>query len=1334
MKEGLPIATEDWVNGVKKRWTWTKYTQDNENLSYVQNPRVTESKIGDTENGNVRRTTIEYNNAAAALYGLPSDTFVYDTNQTTILKKSHTEYNLSTAYTSRRIIGLPSLSESYGYENGALNLVGKTTYAYDEGNFSDTSLEQTITPIMHDTTKYGASFKVGRGNLTSVTRWDVTGATANITSNVKYNIAGSPVASIDPLGRTVKTSYADKFEDGNNSRNTFAYPTKLTDPNGNFSEVKYRFDIGANVWAKSPAPAGNTVGKITARDFDTIGRLIKQTLWKDTVVSAYTRYEPQPNPTYSRVFTTVTDADNNGVINTNDEVLSESWTDGAGRAIKARSPMTFDASGATQTWVGQKAEYDVLGRTKKQYVPTEINGSWQATGDDYSRGWQFTSSEFDWKGRVTREIGLDNVDRIFEYNGCGCAGGQTTTIKGELLPEGRRTQKVYSDILGRSYKSEILDWSSNVYSTSVTKFNGRDQAVSIRQFEGGEKADCTTGECQETTVGYDGHGRKNSQHSPQQNADKSTVYTYNADDQINSMTDGRGASSTYTYNDPRGLLTKIDYSLPGAAGNFPTINPNSSGFTGGCNVSNPDFPDCLPPNQPPAGPYLSSVTYAYDALGNRTNMTDTETGSTTYQYDNLSRMTGETKQLKADWTIPNKTFNIQYAYELTGRLKSVTDPFGQRIDYAADKLGRLKQITGTPFGTNNSNQPLTNYISDIQYRSFGALKQVNYSNGVEMKQTFDNRLRVSQFEVSNPANATTPINLQNFIKKNYEYNNDNTVKFSDDNGSNVVRDPAKFDRSYSYDFAGRMTSAKTGIEARGGVATDRSEVPYKDELTYTAFGDVASMTSKYWTQDVNETHNWVNHRDSNYTYDADGRAKTTPKTRFYYDAAGSVVMTTNTQQTSRMIYNLDGEGRRIRQKEYVYYDYQYHETNDGPDYFIYSTVLGKVLTEVNKNGVKLRTYIYGLGGVVATANERTISQTGVVVQEPKWEHRDPSNATYITTDPNGERFFGEQAELNPAGVNVRTGSPNPQNLSNPGGFGNYPFFGDTSGGPSCYKDWVLQESCGEVFQLIGAGIADFGPLNQVEHDGGGWGHYECPGGELACGYYYHYAYDTNSLINEDDPSLGFGACINCGQAIYLHPADTYNGPFFFNLTGTNTPPPSQPPTNPPANPPANPPNSNPCLGKILNFTSPAGKDWGFRHITPRHIEQTAGFLWKSRYTFSPLERGLPKKQERVSEVDQKTVQNGAVNSSFNNTFVYIYAFPDFDYTIQGISGPIGVRGFEDIGIDNLHGGDTTNVNTVVVNSDCSNVITSYPGLPQNGGRINGNPRWWNPGRGWTWRR
>ena len=138
--------------------------------------------------------------------------------------------------------------------------------------------------MQHDNTNYGASFIAGRANLTSTTRWDAnypTNSANAVTSSVKYNTAGAVVSQTTPWDgtntRTVKIDCADVFTTTGNPT-TYAYPTKIYDPAGNYSQVKYRYDIGANVWAKSPAPAGNPTGKETTREYDLVGRALKETI------------------------------------------------------------------------------------------------------------------------------------------------------------------------------------------------------------------------------------------------------------------------------------------------------------------------------------------------------------------------------------------------------------------------------------------------------------------------------------------------------------------------------------------------------------------------------------------------------------------------------------------------------------------------------------------------------------------------------------------------------------------------------------------------------------------------------------------------------------------------------------------------------------------------------------------------------------------------------------------------------------------------------------------------------------------------------------------------
>lgn len=1290
-REGLPILTEDWANEglglVRKRWTWTQWAQDDESLSYVLNPRVEETKIGDETN--TKRTNINYymTNQTASYYGAVSEVIVYGADQTTEMQKEVTEYVVGNDYLFRHILGLPSKKILYARdENNALTFAAVQSFGYDGENFTHEANQNIPSVVQHDNVNYSSAFVKGRANLTSITRHDVTGQTAAVTTKIRYDIAGSVVAQIDPLSRKTAITYADSFNDTTTSRNTYAYPTTLTDPAGYTSTVKYRHDIGVNVEAKSPDLNATTSGKKTTRTFDVHGRLERQTLVNS---GAYTRYEYPANQTHSKVFTTVTDANDNNVVDAADEVLTEGFFDGAGRTIKSRTPMTFNAGNAA-TWIGQQVKYDVLGRVIEQSVPTEVDANWSATSSDAIRGWQWTSQEYDWKGRVIREIGLDNIDRKYSYEGCGCAGGEIATVQGELVDRddasgtARRTQKVYADILGRTYKTQVMNWDGTPYMTTVNTFNGRDQVVSSRQYAGTESSSTF----QETTMTYDGHGRLKTSHAPQQEAGKTMSYEYYPDDRPQSVTDGRGASSAYTYNS-RGLVERIDYSLPDAATNFPTINPNAP---------------------PSSQPYLSWTTFGYDPAGNRTNMTDSETGTTNYDYDQLSRMIAEHKQLRADWSIPTHNFDINYTYNLIGQLKSVTDPFGQKIEYATDKAGKLEQITGTAFGANstNNNQPVTNYINDIDYRAWGAAGKIDYGNGMKMTQAFDNRLNLSEYKLEKPGEALP------YVQKSYQYYNDNRLRFAD-NGDNALMTTASsnFDRSYKYDFMGRLTAAKSGAEANGNPTIDRNQIPYKQDYAYNTFGNVTSRTTFHWTQADNQTHSWTNNRESTWSYDADGRLKQTPKNRYYYDARGAMVMSTFDNKR-RVINHLDGEGKAARQDRYTYSSFynQYQLTETV--YQIYSSVLGSLLTEVTSTGTKKRTFVYGMDGVVA------LQQYTGTSQEVRWEHTDPSNATYLQTGTDGATYnFNSWAELDPLGSNV--GYTNPYNEQNavqnaaPGGFG-YGSWGDPFGSYRCMIDW-MERPCSDAAQVLssGAGVRYDGP--QFRHDGNAWGQFQCPAGG-ACGYYYHYDYE----FPDPDSDGGYGY----GQNIYYHPANVDRGPFFFDLNRVHSISSQPPDVNS-----INTPSIDPCAGNkgTIDPNQSGYPQAGIEHVSDRHIApQAPNYIGqKSFFTFSwffTKGRSSSTKDERkniVLDMLQGAFENGAVNRLSGGDFTYSYA-PHFQT-------PKGEFAIDFIGVDHRNNNQVTNVRTVVLRirtaADCQNpiLITGYPGLARPLDRVNGNPVW-----------
>src|SRR5262249_20248746 len=143
---------------------------------------------------------------------------------------------------------------------------------------------------------------------------------------------------------------------------------------------------------------------------------------------------------------------------------------------------------------------------------------WQLVEGDAGSNWQalYTQYTYDWKGRPKVITNTDGTTKSVVYEGCGCAGGEVVTLTDEgTLVNGvakTRQKKIYSDILGRTSKTEVWDFDGTgpgglgraLYSTSVTNYDVRDQATLVRQFKGAAPANyltdlsCPTGTCQKT--------------------------------------------------------------------------------------------------------------------------------------------------------------------------------------------------------------------------------------------------------------------------------------------------------------------------------------------------------------------------------------------------------------------------------------------------------------------------------------------------------------------------------------------------------------------------------------------------------------------------------------------------------------------------------------------------------------------------------------------------------------------------------------------------------------------------------------------------------------------
>ena len=903
---GLTTRTEVWSGGALKKYTTTDWTQDDTGLSYAKNPRITEQNVYDQE-GNRSRTTIEYNSG----YNLPTHVREWGgAGAGVLLRLTATAYKGDAAYVNNRVIGLPY--ERVVYDGPTGNVMSRQIYQYDWGS-------PYFTAQAPSTNYADPGYVVGRGNLIGVVRYNCANNTTAYDDNQavwveknSYNTAGSVVWTEDAgaprpsdgvvVAHRMSISYADSFSDGNNSRNTLAYPTQVTDPDGYNAFGQFNYDFGATTRTQDPK------GAVITTQYDSLGRPDRVTA---VATGAYTRYFYPADMGYVQSYAAVRDAAN--------EVRSEQHFDGAGR-VRASSVQFPGSAG------GYRAVhylYDSMGRRAQASNPTEINSSWVPTGDD-AAGWVWTTQAYDWQGRPTVTTKPDAYTTELSYSGCGCAGGEVVTSRDE---RGRR-RRLSKDVLGRPVKVEELNWDQSVYSTAVYAYNSRDQLTSARHYQG------AGGAYQERSFAYDGFSRLASRTTPEQGT---TTYSYNGDDTVSTTTDARGAVASFKYTG-RHLLANINYT-PGAG---VAATPN--------------------------------VSFGYDEAGNRTSMSDGQ-GMVTYNYDTASRLTWEERTFTG-----LSPLRISYGYDVSGRLASVTNPWGSQVSFARDAAGQVTGVGGAGAVSAST------YAQGLTYRAHGGVKQMTYGNGRQLNVSYDNRLRVRQWGVSG------------VVGWDYGY---------DDFGEHTGRvtlaqntyDAAaggrdgRLDRSYDYDQVGRLTYSTTGSNARSMVGmgdTPTQDGPYSQDYDYDVWGNLTTRAG--WGGEAasyTASFDGKNQRVG-FSYDASGNLTFDGGQHFSYDATG--------QQTyvdwTNMSQYYDGDRQRVKKNE-----------NGTVGYYLRSTALGgQVLAEVNAAGVWQRGYVYTEGGGLLA-----IQADGVV----RWVHQDPVTKTQRVTDTAGSTVG--RIELDPWG-------------------------------------------------------------------------------------------------------------------------------------------------------------------------------------------------------------------------------------------------------------------------------------------------------------------------------
>lgn len=606
-------------------------------------------------------------------------TFGYDTLNrlitTTNALNGVTTYTYDRAGNLRQSVNPMSQTVNYTYDAlGRLVEVadpfnGVTAFKYDKvGNQIE-----VIDPLLRST-RYGYDLL----NRLTV----ITDALDGVTTYV-YDPAGNQISRTDAAGRTTTTEY-----------DALHRPIKTTDPLSGLTRFSYD-EAGNLVQIQNPksqiqnfeydtldrlVAAADALGGITTYSYDAIGNLT----------------QAQNPQSQSQIFEY--DALNRLTQTTNAlGGITRYEYDLAGNLIRQTDPLglvvttTYDAlNRPTQVQRGtfnvQHFTYDALGNLLNQ---TDAN--------DHT-----TTYTYDALNRVKQVTDPLDQSTRFEYDLLG-------NLKATIDPLDRRTQYTYDAL----YRLEAVTDPLN----RVTHY-GYDKV--------GNQTGLTDAEGITTRYEYDALNRlaqvtQNYVSGGPQNASTNvaTRFEYDALGNLTKLIDPLQHEQTFAYDALNRITAKRDALLHETAYDYDALGNVIQITDPKSQISNLQY-DALNRLTSLTRPD-ETINFSYDAAGNRLSMDDS-TGTTSYEYDDLYRLTQVTHPSPAG----NQPSIVGYSYDAKGNRTALTYPDGTQIAYTYDAADRLTQIADWSGG-----------LTRFSYDGAGQLVQKVLPNGIASTYEYD---------------------------------------------------------------------------------------------------------------------------------------------------------------------------------------------------------------------------------------------------------------------------------------------------------------------------------------------------------------------------------------------------------------------------------------------------------------------------------------------------------------------------------------------------------------------------------------------------------------------
>jgi RHS repeat-associated protein len=296
------------------------------------------------------------------------------------------------------------------------------------------------------------------------------------------------------------------------------------------------------------------------------------------------------------------------------------------------------------------------------------------------------------------------------------------------------------------------------------------------------------------------------------------TFTYDAENNLASITDGNGHKTKYTYDgeanrtsmvDPNEHETKWIYN--GTHDVLTVTTPNGEKTT----ITRDSHGNAETVSRPAPGKSTQTTTYSYDVNGNVKSVVDPLKHTWSYEYNNQGDRTGETDPEGDKRTIgynedsretstvspagnvkgaETSQFTTKIERDAQNRPITITDPLGHTIKYTYDANGNLETITDSNGHTTTFTYDADNEATKTKEAS-GTTTETGYDGSGRVTSQTDGNKHTTTY-TRNAVGEITEIKdpLGRITKKEYDAVGNLTA----------VTDPAKRTAKYSYDPANRL--------------------------------------------------------------------------------------------------------------------------------------------------------------------------------------------------------------------------------------------------------------------------------------------------------------------------------------------------------------------------------------------------------------------------------------------------------------------------------------------------------------------------------------------------